>query len=48
MKFIVSKDQLETDLQTMPIVAIGKKYNVSDKAIRKRCKRLNIDYARFV
>ena len=39
-----SKDILIEDIKSMPMVAIGKKYGVSDNAIRRWCKYYNIDY----
>jgi 5-methylcytosine-specific restriction endonuclease McrA len=37
-----SKIQLENDLATMPVVAIGKKYGVSDNGVRKWAKSYGI------
>lgn len=39
-----STEQLIEDIKNLPIIKIGKKYGVSDNAIRKWCKTLNIDY----
>lgn len=33
-----SKEQLATDVQSMPMTKVGEKYGVSDNAIRKWCK----------
>jgi hypothetical protein len=43
--FCVSKDELHDmiNVQKLSYVAIGKKFNVSDVAIKKRCKILGID-----
>jgi len=42
-KFNPSKDQLEQDIKTIKnFCAIGRKYNVSDNAIRKRAKNMGI------
>lgn len=37
-----SKEQLLFDIQTMSMIQVGKKYNVSDNAVRKWCKKYNI------
>jgi len=42
-RFEVSEEELRYLVGTMPMVHIGKKFGVSDVAIRKRCKRLGID-----
>jgi prophage antirepressor-like protein len=44
-KFEVTKDELYdlVHVQKVPYVTIGKKYGVSDNAIRKRCKSLGIE-----
>ena len=41
---IPSKEQLLKDIKTMSFVSIGQKYNVSDNAIRKWCKKYNLPY----
>lgn len=41
-----SKDELTEMIKTMSMVSIGKKYNVSDNAIRKWCKNYNLPYKR--
>jgi Zn finger protein HypA/HybF involved in hydrogenase expression len=41
-KFEVSKETLEEDIKNMSMVSVGKKYGVSDNAVRKRCKILGI------
>jgi len=43
-KFIVSREELEAMVKTKSISQIGRDFGVSDNAIRKRCKRLNIDW----
>jgi hypothetical protein len=43
-KLKIKKEELIALIQTMPIVEIGKMFNVSDTAIRKYCKNLKIDY----
>ena len=39
-----SKEELEELLSKMSFVNIGKKYNVSDNAVRKWCKKYNLPY----
>jgi hypothetical protein len=39
-----SKEVLEKEIQENSFLALGKKYGVSDNAIRKWCKNYNIDY----
>jgi Zn finger protein HypA/HybF involved in hydrogenase expression len=46
-KFNVSKEQLEKDINSMPMTKVGQKYGVSDNAIRKRCKMLKINIPSF-
>jgi hypothetical protein len=41
-RFDVSKEELQKLVLEMPFSAIGKKFGVSDNAIRKRCKKLGI------
>lgn len=41
------KEALEIDLQSLSLVQIGKKYGVSDNAVRKWCIRLNIDFKSY-
>lgn len=43
-KFNISKLQLEEMVKIMPITKIAEKLGVSDNSIRKRCKKLGIDY----
>lgn len=42
-KFVISKEDLETLIQTLPLTKIGERFGVSDNAIKKRCKTLGID-----
>jgi Zn finger protein HypA/HybF involved in hydrogenase expression len=42
-KFEVSKEELIELINQYPMTKIGKMFNVSDNAIRKRCKTLGID-----
>lgn len=42
-KFIVSKEELQNLIEKYPLTKIGKMFNVSDNAIKKRCKKLDID-----
>ena len=37
-----SREQLKEDIHKMSFVAVGKKYNVTDNAIRKWCKYYNL------
>lgn len=43
LKFSISKDELQELTNTTTLTAIGKKFNVSGNAIRKRCKKFGID-----
>lgn len=36
------REQLKEDIRKMPFVAVGKKYDVTDNAIRKWCKYYNL------
>lgn len=42
-KFEVSKEELTQLINQYPMTTIGKMFNVSDNAVRKRCKTLGID-----
>jgi len=42
-----SKEELEKMIREMPMVRIAKKYNVTDNAIRKWCKYLQIDFKKI-
>lgn len=42
-KFFVTKKELEKLIQKFPMTTLGKKFGVSDNAIRNRCKKLGID-----
>jgi hypothetical protein len=37
-----SREQLKQDIRTMSFLAIGRKYSVSDNAIRKWCVKMNL------
>lgn len=37
-----SKEELQKDIETMSFVAIGKKYGVSDNAVRKWAKKYDL------
>lgn len=41
-KFIATKEELEKLVKKYPITTIGKKYGVTDNAIRKRCDKLGV------
>jgi hypothetical protein len=43
-KFSVSVEHLSLLVKEKPLIEIGKMFGVSDNAIRKRCKLLNIPY----
>lgn len=43
LKFEVSKEELQELVKTYPFTTIGKKFNVSDNSIRKRCKKFGIE-----
>jgi hypothetical protein len=41
-KFDPSKEELLLDMETMSFCAMGRKYGVSDNAVRKRCKKYGL------
>jgi 5-methylcytosine-specific restriction endonuclease McrA len=43
-KFIITKKELEKLVKKYPMTSIGKKFGVSDNAIRKRCDRLGVEW----
>lgn len=43
-KFNPTKDELLNDIINMSMIQVGKKYGVSDNAIRKRCKKLGLPF----
>lgn len=43
-KFEISKEELENLIKNYPMTTIGKMLGVSDNAIRKRCKNLDINF----
>jgi hypothetical protein len=43
-KFEVSKEELEQLVLLYPLTKIGKMFGVSDNSIRKRCKKLDVDF----
>jgi len=43
-KFEITKESLEKLIKELPMTKIGKLFNVSDNSIRKRCKKLGIDF----
>ncbi len=44
LKFEVTKEELQILVKKYPMVYIGKMFNVSDNAIKKRCIKLGVDY----
>lgn len=38
------REQLKVDIRTMPMVQVGKKYSVSDNAVRKWCKTYGLPF----
>lgn len=46
-KFEVSKEELEKLVYQMSFLAIGRKFNVSDCAVRKRCIKLGVKIPKF-
>ena len=42
--FEVNRNELKKQIRTMPFTHIAKEYGVSDNAIKKRCKLLNLHY----
>ena len=46
-KFIIDKEKLEKMVEKYPMTQIGKKYKVSDNAVRKRCNRLGIKIPKY-
>lgn len=45
--FEISETDLKQLLQELPMTKIGEKFNVSDNAIRRRCKTLKIEIPKF-
>lgn len=45
-KFAATKEELEELVKKYPMTTVGKKFGVSDNAIRKRCKKLDIKWPR--
>lgn len=43
MKFQITREELKTLIHKMSMSEIGRMFNVSDNAIRKRCKTMNIE-----
>jgi uncharacterized protein YktA (UPF0223 family) len=43
LKFQITKEALEKLILNTPLTKIGKMFNVTDNAIKKRCKKLNIN-----
>jgi predicted amidophosphoribosyltransferase len=43
-KFTIKKEKLEELVKKYPMTIIGKKFGVTDNAIRKRCKRLGVEW----
>lgn len=41
---IPPKETLKQEIRTTPFTTLSKKYNVSDNAIRKWCKKYNLPY----
>lgn len=41
---IVSRETLKEEIRKIPFIQIGKKYGVSDNAIRKWCKKYNLPF----
>jgi hypothetical protein len=46
-KFDISKDELEQLVKTNSLTSIGKMFNVSGNAIKKRCKKLGINLEKY-
>jgi len=42
-RFDITADELHKEVWSAPMTRVAKKYGVSDKAIKKRCKRLGIE-----
>jgi 5-methylcytosine-specific restriction endonuclease McrA len=43
-KFNPSKEQLVKLVKTLPMTKIGKLFGVTDNSVRKRCRRLNVEW----
>jgi predicted Zn-ribbon and HTH transcriptional regulator len=41
-KFLITREDLHREIWSMPITKVAEKYGVTDGAIHKRCKKLNI------
>lgn len=46
-KFLVEREELEELVKNYPMTKLGKKFGVSDNAIRKRCKSLGVKIPRY-
>jgi 5-methylcytosine-specific restriction endonuclease McrA len=42
-KFDLNKEELEVLIKSIPMVEIGRRFGVSDTAVKKRCRRLGIE-----
>lgn len=42
-KFEISKEELESLVNMIPMISIGKMFGVSDNAVKKRCRKLGIE-----
>lgn len=45
-KFFVTKEELQELVKKHPMTALAKKFGVTDNSVRKRCKRLGVDWPR--
>jgi hypothetical protein len=45
-KFFVTKEELEKLVKKYPMKTVGKKFGVTDNSIRKRCRKLGVEWPR--
>jgi len=43
-KFHISKEELVKLVESKPMTSIGKMFNISDNAVRKRCRLMGIQW----
>lgn len=43
-KFFITKEELEELVKKYPMAELGRKFGVTDNSVRKRCKKLGVDW----